>query len=275
MGLSDHMKLILASSLDPAAENIATKLLELYGFEKSPAPPNTYVLGSVMLAFVNMEVTQITTLPVGASEVIVASRHASESGRPTLTVHAPGDPKSLELAKASPPTIKMAVKTLERMRGELRLNYEVTLEATHHGPVKLDVPITFVEIGSTHEQWSDEGAGEAVARAIMAAATSPAECHRAVGLGGPHYAYRHTEVVLHSDVGIGHILPKYVDIDQRLIERAVARTEGGVELLMLDWKGMSVEQRRLSKQTASQLGIRVVRTGEILGKSFKSARGEG
>lgn len=261
------MKLILASAQDPAAKNIAARLLELYDFEKSPTLPNAHTHEGITLVTIAGNVTQITELSVDAEEVIVASRHASESGKPSLTVHVPGELEKLDLAEASPPTIKTAIRTLVKMRDELGLSHDVSLEATHHGPTRLDVPVTFVEIGSSPEQWSDERAGEAVARAIMVATTSPAECRQAVGLGGPHYAPRHTEVVLRTDVGIGHILPKYIGIDEGLIERAIARTQDGVELLALDWKGMSMGQRRISQQIASKLGILAERTRGILARA--------
>ena len=261
------MKLILASAQDPAAKNIATRLLKDYDFKKSPGLTNAHVYGNVTLMAIAGEVTQITELPIDAEEVIVASRHASESGRPTLTVHVPGEPSRLDLAIASPQTIKSALRALVEARSELKLSYNVSLEATHHGPTQLDVPVTFVEIGSLPEQWRNEKAGEAVARTIMAAATSQMKCRHAIGLGGPHYAPHHTDVALRTDVGVGHILPKYASIDETLLERAFVRTRGGVELLALDWKGMSSEQRQISQRFADRLGIQAMRTREILARA--------
>lgn len=257
------MKLILASTQDPAAKNIAARLLELYNFEKSSTLPNSYICDQVLLAQVPGGVSQLKSTPVDADEVIVASRHASESGKPSLTVHAPGELERRELAVASPPTIKSALQALVAARDELGLPYDVSLEATHHGPTKLEVPVTFVEIGSSQEQWVNKDAGKAVARAIMAAA-SPAECRNAVGIGGPHYAPRHTETTLRTDVGVGHILPKYARIDEGLLERAIVRTRGGVGLLALDWKGMSGEQRAICRTVADRLGIGAQRSREIL-----------
>ena len=258
------MRLILASTQDPASKNIAARLLEFYDFEKSPTSPNTYFYGDVALITIAGGVTQITEPPIDADEVIVASRHASESGKPSLTVHTPGELSRLELAATSPPTVKSALRALVDARDELKLTYDVSLEATHHGPTRLDVPVTFVEIGSSPEQWRNEKAGEAVARAIIVAATSPMECRHAIGLGGPHYAPRHTEVALRTDVGVGHVLPKYANLDKTLLERAIVRTRGGVELLALDWKGMSNEQRQISQLVAGRLGIRSMRTREIM-----------
>ncbi|MBA7612675.1 hypothetical protein ES703_19911 [subsurface metagenome] len=258
------MKLVLASAQDPAAKNIAMRLLKDYDFKKSPSLTKAHVYGNVTLMTIAGEVTRITELPIDAEEVIVASRHASESGVPTLTVHVPGEVKKMGLAEASPSTVKTALRNLVEMRDKLGLTYDVSLEATHHGPTRLDVPVTFVEIGSSPEQWHDKKAGEAVARAIMVAATLPMKCRHAIGLGGPHYAPRHTNVVLSTDVGVGHIFPKYASIDETLIERAFVRTRGGVELLALDWKGMSGEQRQVSQRVADRLGIQAIRTREIL-----------
>lgn len=261
------MKLILASTADPAARNITERLRELYDFKQTDNQPNVYVYKDVWLAMVPGEVTQLTSLPLAANEVIVASRHISKSGRPTLTAHAPGEIEKLKLAVASPPTIKSALITLARTRDQLELPYEISLEATHHGPTRLDVPVTFVEIGSSPEQWRDERAGKAVAQAIMAAANYPVECRQAIGLGGPHYAPRHTEITLRTDVGVGHTLPKYAGISQELVEQAIARTRGGVELLALDWKGMNSEQRQISQRVASKLGIQARRAKEILAQA--------
>jgi D-aminoacyl-tRNA deacylase len=124
--------------------------------------------------------------------------------------------------------------------------------------------VTFVEIGSTPDQWGNKKAGEAAARAIMAAATSSQKFTNAVGFGGPHYAPRHTEVALRTDVAVGHILPKYLNLDEGLIEHAVVCTRGSVKLFVLDRKGMSIDQRELCKRVAERLGIRAVYAGEIL-----------
>ena len=258
------MKLVLASAKDTAAKNITARLRELYDFEKVQSHPDLYACKNLQLATVSNEITRITALPMRADEVIVASRHASESGRPTLTVHVPGEPSERELAIASPPTLKSALRELTAARDELRLPYEVSLEATHHGPTGLETSVTFVEIGSSPTQWRDKKAAEAVARAIMAASTSPIKGPQAIGFGGPHYAPRHTQVVLRTDVCVGHILPKYVAIDEGLVKHAIARTSGEVELLALDWKGLDSGQRQLLQQIAAKLGLRAVRESELL-----------
>lgn len=259
------MKAILASVRDPAGQNIMAQLLKSFDFKRANIPNvrAAYVCDDVLAATVD-SVLQLTSLPVAVEEVIIASRHASESEKPTLTVHAPGEIEKRELAVASPPTIKSALRSLARMRDEFELAYEVSLEATHHGPTKLDVPVTFVEVGSLQRQWQDEKAAEAAARAIMEAATAPVKGRQAIGFGGPHYAPRHTDIVLRTDVCIGHIIPKYVDVDERLARLAVERTRDGVQLFVLDWKGLDASARAKIMKIAAELGVKTIRGHELL-----------
>jgi D-aminoacyl-tRNA deacylase len=258
------MKLIIASTDDPAAKNIFETILELYEFEPMKNQSDVWVCEGVMATTIAGTAVRTSSLPPGADEVIFASRHASESGKPTLTAHAPGETSQRRLAIASPPTLKSAVRELILARDELDLRYEVTLEATHHGPTELKVPVTFVEIGSSINEWRDKVAAEAAARAIMAAATSPINGPQAIGLGGPHYAPRHTQVMLETDVCIGHILPKYATIDEELVKNAIARTAGGAELLALDWKGLDGSQRQHIQEIAAKLKVGVIRESELL-----------
>jgi len=259
------MKAILASVRDPAGQNIMAQLLKFFDFKQVNISNvrAAYVCDNVLAATVD-SVLQLTSLPVVAEEVIVASRHVSESGKPTLTVHVPGEVEKRELAIAAPRTIKAALKALVASRDELASPYEVSLEATHHGPTKLKVPVTFVEMGSSLQQWKDEKAAEAVARAIMEATTSRVKGRQAIGFGGPHYAPRHTEIVLRTDVCVGHIIPKYAKVDETLVEKAMKATDGGVELFALDWKGLDADARAKILNLAKKFGVHVARGHELL-----------
>ena len=264
------MELILASKTDVAAMNIVSRLREFFRFEE--VKPGVYSCGEVKLALVDGEVTELSSLPLPADEVIVVSRHASETGEPTLTAHVPGGLKSKRLAIASPETVATALRALLRERDRLGLKYKVSLEATHHGPFTLEVPVTFIEIGSSRSNWLDTEAAMAVARAAMEAASSRLGGRRAVGIGGPHYAPRHTRVALESDVRVGHIIPKYVKPSWELVKLAVERTRGGAEVLVLDWKGLSGEERRMVMRIADELGIRAVKSEEFLKSACKGLK---
>lgn len=278
-GLSKDKVLVVASTVDPASMNIARALIEGFGLEEIGLELEgrpVYGRGDVLLAFTQLDdvfaehVASALGLPVRA--VIFASRHASRAGRATLSTHTPGNlgpeaehggrPK--ELAWSDPCRMASALRELAAAREELGLaDYTACLEATHHGPTSISVPVLFVEIGSTPDRWADPVVGEAVARAIWEAATRPARDKRAVGFGGGHYAPKFTELVL-SDVGIavGHIVPRYafraLGQDRWLIEGPVAKTWGGCETAVVDRKGLKGAERRFVISLAEELGLEVI-----------------
>jgi D-aminoacyl-tRNA deacylase len=249
------MKLLVASRRDVAAQTILQKLKEISG-----------AISDTRILEIGGESVSLSALPEGVEGVIVLSRHASESGRPSLTTHVPGLLEEKQLAVASPPTLKAALAELARAKEELGLPHQVSLEATHHGPATLGAPVTFIEIGSTPEHWRDELAAEAAARAALAALFPPS-CKRAIGVGGIHYSPLHTRVALETEVGIGHILPKYSSISESLIEQAIRRTTGRVDLIVVDRKGTTAEQRELCSRVGERLNIQVVRAGSLLKSS--------
>ena len=46
-------------------------------------------------------------------------------------------------------------------------DFEITIEATHHGPTHLKKPSIFVEIGTTESQWNDESLCSSVAKLVV------------------------------------------------------------------------------------------------------------
>jgi D-aminoacyl-tRNA deacylase len=257
------MLLFLASSKDPAAMNVVQRLQEYFGILPSR---ETEIGGGKILLQIAENLENIRP-PPQVEEILVASRHVSRTARPCLTVHVPGELEEGKLAVASPLTAKKVLQTLARLAREIGLEYQVSLEATHHGPTHLDVPITFVEIGGSEENWRERKAGEILARAMIEAIPNTTG-RLAVGIGGPHYAPRHTEVMLKTDVAIGHILPNYIDLTPELVELAVKRTKGRVELLAADWKGLDSAQREAVKEASLRLGIDLMRENKLLGELY-------
>jgi D-aminoacyl-tRNA deacylase len=255
-------RVLLAPRGDPAAQNICRHLLRLYPFRPWG---RAYRLGEFALLPVEEDPLTLTSLPLPASEVLVLSRHASASGLPTLSVHAPGKPEEGRLALAKPETVGSLLRALQLAKEEGDLPHRVCLEATHHGPVDLEVPVTFVEIGSGKEEWTKEEAGKAVAKAVL----SPLEEGlRAVGVGGPHYAPRHTEAVLRTRYWVGHLLPKYVTLTRELLEEAIRRTQGGAGLILSDEEGMNSRQKGIVEETSVRLGIPRVSVKQALSQKL-------
>jgi len=92
-------------------------------------------------------------------DVIFLSKHTAASGTRSLTVHPIGVPWLADTTRTGglpgrcvPPHQEIAQlyrKLLSEVKERsLADKYQVTLEATHHGPFS-EVPCCFVEIGST------------------------------------------------------------------------------------------------------------------------------
>ncbi|MGI0149364.1 MAG: D-aminoacyl-tRNA deacylase, partial [Thermoplasmata archaeon] len=90
--------------------------------------------------------------------VVYLSKHRSESRRPSLTVHPIGNAGPPEFG-GQPGTLvpsapRWMTAALRGLRNEGKgLGYEVTFEATHHGPY-LTAPTFYIEQGSTEREWT-------------------------------------------------------------------------------------------------------------------------
>jgi D-aminoacyl-tRNA deacylase len=252
--------LVAAYEGDLASANIAKKIIAKYCLqetgERSAGRP-IYRRDEIRLAYLEVDSVFADDLDqrLKADAIVFASRHKSDSGEPTLTVHVSGNLTSNarfggrpnRLALADPHMVKSALQSLKSAQKRLRLDrYLVSIEATHHGPTELQVPSLFVEIGSSEEQWNDEVAAEAVADAIYTCATKPALGKPAVGFGGGHYSMKHTEANEGTELAVGHVLPKYFfdSFDPSMVWQAFERTIGECNTAVIDWKGIRGPERR-------------------------------
>jgi len=253
------MILVVASTRDVAGMNIAKLLIDNYKFEKTadkfhenPVYLKDVQRQEVKLVFVKEEIiqTQFITDYFKPQLIVFVSRHSSESGIPTLSVHTPGNlgdkadfggiPRKVSVSPAS--AMKDCLTEMKRLKDELRLSYEVSYECTHHGPC-LDVPAMFAELGSSLSQWKDLKAAEAVAQAVMHAIsrhTKSSEYEAVLGIGGPHYNDKFTKYALGSKYAFGHIIPKYAvgQVDYSMVKQCIERCAEKVEAIILDWKGI-------------------------------------
>jgi D-aminoacyl-tRNA deacylase len=142
--------------------------------------------------------------------IIFATKHKSEKEFPSLTIHAPGNWRSADfggqigkICKTSALILKYLFQNLNKLAEQSKLasasskknensnldkNYNITLEATHHGPL-INYPCLFIEIGSSEKQWNDENAGRIIAKTILSLQNfNPVNKKYlpAIGIGGPH-----------------------------------------------------------------------------------------
>jgi D-aminoacyl-tRNA deacylase len=265
--------LILASTRDPASTNIAGVLVRNFGLREVELPGERvgYRKDDITLTYIEADMPNIQGLKVDCSieSVICLSRHSSESGRPTLTAHAPGNlgpeaesggmPRTL--AWVDPYRLRSALIELHESSSQVGLGYSVSLEATHHGPTELQTPVMFIEIGSTPEQWLNLRAGEAAAAAAFKAAKERSPGTAAVGFGGGHYSPRHTTAVISGDLAIGHVIPEYFfeEYDPRVVGQAFRKTVGACRTAAIDWKGLKSDARKRLISTLEGFGLGWVR----------------
>jgi D-aminoacyl-tRNA deacylase len=257
------MILLAASNKDIAGLNIAKQILNHYPFRKTS---NIFQENPVYSAEINGKQVQLITLKeetvnsqnlpdhfADLSLIVFISRHASASGMPTLSVHTPGNFGAAELGgltrtvSVSPATaMQTALKALRHFKEEMNLVYAVSYECTHHGP-SLNVPTMFVELGSSIQQWNDANAAEAVAHAAMKAIAefTASENTAVLGIGGPHYNRRFTQMALDGEAVFGHMIAKYAvqHVDAELLFQCVNRTLEKVDSAILDWKGLQSKDK--------------------------------
>jgi D-aminoacyl-tRNA deacylase len=257
------MILIVHSTLDVAGKNIANHVLQRYPFKVTN---QTFQEKSVYQAEINGKQTRLLTLNIEtfdaqqlpknfpeAELIVFISRHSSQSGKPTLTVHTPGNfgaapvgglPKTLSVCPAN--AMAATLKALNKLKQENGLDFEVSYEVTHHGP-SISVPAMFVELGSSEKQWSNQTAAEAVAEAAMEAVVEFGSSAQpaVLGIGGTHYNQKFTQMALIGEAVFGHMIPKYSLslLNSELLRQCIERTLEKVEFAVLDWKGIPGEDK--------------------------------
>jgi D-aminoacyl-tRNA deacylase len=256
------MILVVASNRDPASLNIKRQILKNYNFKEAAKMEDESIyeaeinLKKVRLVTLNSESIHAQNLTDQFADVDLAvfiSRHSSISGKPTLSVHTPGNlgdaqhggiPREVSISPAN--AMRETLKEMMRIKQERKLDYDVSYEGTHHGP-SLNVPTMFAELGSSAEQWKDEDAADVVAHAAMEAVStfgnSPART--VLGIGGPHYNYKFTHLALEKNMAFGHMIPKYAvsQTDEVMLKKCIQRTFEKVEAVILDWKGIKGEDK--------------------------------
>jgi len=252
------MKIVAFSREDAAGSNIAALLLNEFGLD-----------GRQVIAF-DSTMTNATFPPDFRPEVcLVASRHRSESGQPTLTAHVTGNFSTAELGGrdgelAFAPALYLREAIRKLLIYGAGSGYSVSLEVTHHGPTSQPFPLLFVEVGSGPDQWNDLSACRIVARVISDLLSSePERVPVAVGFGGPHYAPNFTAVI--EKVAVGHIASKHVikSVDEAMLRQMVGKTVPKPDYALFDWKGLRGEERGRLTGMLSKLGLDCRRTSEF------------
>lgn len=240
-------------------------------------------------------------------EVVFLSKHSAASGVASLTVHPIGVPWLTQQecdgkygglgGHCSPPSASIAAlyrNALQAVKDcqddSACQDFEVTLEATHHGPY-CELPSCFVEIGSDESQWSNEDAGRVWAAVLgrhyglhssSDGDTSSGDTNgedqgglSVVILGGGHYCPKMNDVArMGSKVYVGHALASYalngllaVDMHGDNSDGGKAEGEEGDAATHPTWQSAV-----RSAITTTRLALPFTRTVVLIDKkAFKSA----
>jgi len=184
---------------------------------------------------------------------IFLSKHAAESGTLALTCHSTGNFNEAkfggnhkELAIPYPDLQKKYMQKLWNNR-ESFLDFEITIEATHHGPTHLKKPSIFVEIGTTELQWNDETLCSSIAKLVVDTLETPSTPFPfAICFGGTHYSEKFTKELLFGKYALGTVMPKHAleFLNPNLFEHLLIQNTGA-EAALLDWKSLGKYKQTL------------------------------
>ncbi|MGQ4892516.1 MAG: D-aminoacyl-tRNA deacylase [Candidatus Njordarchaeia archaeon] len=256
---------IICSVKDPASMNIKNFLLEKLKWSETGEQFDGYNVlvnqdENIYLVTIKEDIIYsdyLSSLKLDTKRFIFASRHSSKTKMPSLHVHftgnwGPNNPyggKPRSLSVAEPVAAGFAFLKLVEMREKFDLkDFLVSYEVTHHGPTEIDIPMFFIELGSSEEQWRLKKPAEIIASIILEIAKYPIEVDRdvAIGFGGTHYAPSFSRIVQKNRVFMSHMIPKHeLDyLDSEMLEKMINRSSVRPTVAILDWKGMRSIQRK-------------------------------
>src|SRR3990167_1189495 len=249
--------LVVASKKDKAGTNITTQLSQ---FKKNPLVSilqnnekgfDFYLVEDEIVFTENLDLNKINKYDF----IIFASKHSSEKNMKAITVHTPGNFKDArfggEKGKISKTSALFVKQLFEKIKTDVEKHdlrgYDVTMEATHHGPL-IEKPCLFLEIGSTEHEYTDKRIGFIVAKTLYDVMESFHENKYneiAIAIGGPHYCPNFNKIQETSNVAISHVIPQHASpITEDMIKEAVEKTEEEIDFAILDWKGLGKAEQR-------------------------------
>ena len=214
-----------------------------------------------------IEIDNIDSILPKDNMIIFLSRHASKSKTPTLTSHSTGNfsedillgGKPWEIGNTFPSFQKQYMQRLYEKKEEL-LNYNLIIEATHHGPTSSTNPTLFIEIGSSEIQWNDKFAASIVCKCVLDTVkeirkkVSSNDVDIGIGIGGNHYPQKFNNLILFSNVAFGPIISKYnlAFINEKTIKQMKIKSIEKIDHIYIDEKGLGKEKEKVLKLLRDQ-----------------------
>ncbi len=238
---------------------------------------NQIFLGLTQKPLIFLEKLQLGGTDFVPDLIIFASRHRSKTARPAFLVHTTGNwgtnadfgGQAQDLSKTSALLHKAGITSLKEQIEVYNIpDFSLDTEVTHHGPTSLDVPLIFIELGSSEQEWEIKKAGELVANGIMNAVFKYLEFKKkntqqvGLGFGGTHYAPNFNRLIFNSNIALSFICPKYYiqELDENLIKMMINNTLEKVDYFIIDWKGTNSEDKKHLVPLLEQFNIPIRKT---------------
>jgi len=185
---------------------------------------------------------------------VFLSKHAAESGVLALTCHSTGNfseakfgGNDLQVAIPHPHLQKAYLQTLKQNQSNFS-EFQITIEATHHGPTALTKPCIFIEIGTTEKQWTDVSLCNSVANLVHQVMSQPIEENPvAICFGGTHYPSKFTNELLDGKYALGTVIPKHAleSLDEKMFSH-ILRQNYMAKVALLDWNGLGSNKKKIT-----------------------------
>jgi D-aminoacyl-tRNA deacylase len=125
--------------------------------------------------------------------------------------------------------------------------FDITLEATHHGPTALSKPTLFIEIGTTQKEWNDKELCRKVAKIIVKEISKPQRKYEvALCFGGTHYSRKFNKELLEGDFALGTVIPRHSldNLDEDLFRHIVMRNNEA-KTALVDSSGLGKNKQKI------------------------------
>ena len=244
------MELLVAYQKDPAGHNIAKFISQ--ELEKNG---DVYKGKDFDLSIISSPVISADLLEekFDYDGYIFLSKHAAESGVLALTCHNTGNfsdanfgGNNRQVSIPHPYIQKSYIQNLWNARSKFS-EFQITIEATHHGPTALNKPALFIEIGTTEKEWNDVNLCNSIGQMIVDVMKRQQKSYPiAICFGGTHYSEKFTNELIHGKYSLGTVIPKHAlgYIDQSLFSHIIKRNNGATAAL-LDWNGMGKNKQKI------------------------------
>jgi D-aminoacyl-tRNA deacylase len=244
------MQLLVAYQSDPAGSNMASFISKQMKKEDEIFRGNDFDLVVIPTPAISADWLEEKYHYDG---FVFLSKHASESGTLALTCHSTGNfgdalfggfPR--QVAIPHPHLQKSYMKKLWDERDNFS-KFDITIEATHHGPTALTKPTLFIEIGTTENEWNDTKLCESVSKIILKTMSEPKKKHDvAICFGGTHYPSKFNKELLEGNLALGTVIPKHGldEIDTKLFEHIMERNSEA-KFALVDWSGLGKNKQKI------------------------------